>query len=148
MWLFPVRPKQPTLVRTVPVRVTDAERWRPLKSWLLSDWAGIQGTSKWHTGTEGGRAPTSAHLSFICLISSDALPSRKRGTLGSHSISLPGPLTILRYWRRVILKDLLSETQLYLEGGGRQPRRPAREVPRRCIVSWNHTAVDPSVGTV
>lgn len=123
-----VKPKQhcrAELGSTVPVWATDAERWwlqekkKKEKSQPLSDCGGIEATSKWQRGgAGGGRAPTSVHLSFICLISSDALPSRKGGTLGSHSISPPGFLTILWYWRRVILKDLLSHSQLYLEVGG------------------------------
>lgn len=136
-----VKPKQhcrAKLGSTVPVWATDAERWwlqEEKKKQLLSDWGGIEATSKWQRGgAGGGRAPTSVHLSFICLISSDALPSRKGGTLGSHSISPPGFLTIHWYWRRVILKDLLSHSQLYLEVGG-SLGDPLGEAPRRCVVS-------------
>lgn len=143
LWLSPplcnpggiAEPNWAPLCQCGPQMQRDGDYRKKKKAQSLSDWGGIEATSKWQRGgAGGGRAPTSVHLSFICLISSDALPSRKGGTLGSHSISPPGFLTILWYWRRVILKDLLSHSQLYLEVGGGLGD-PLGEAPRRCVVS-------------
>lgn len=59
--------KQPTLVPAVPAQVNRCwEMVAAVKGWLLSDWASIQGTNKWHTVTERGllQRKSSSHLSI------------------------------------------------------------------------------------
>lgn len=75
-------------------------------------------------GAGGGLAPTSVHLSFICLISSDALPSRK-GRNSRLSLNIPAwlsnnpPILEKSYIKRSVI------TLPIVFGNGRQPGGPS-----------------------